>query len=152
MFSSDNKMGGELDYTRQYLKMKAPSGSICTVCKGSNLLCGKTSCPVIARAASHYNIWKSIEGLNIDGSSPPSVFVGRFGYPYVNIGPLTPNYYGDTSILDAPEKWLGKTIDEIIGFRSKLIRGMYRVNIKKPDKVGRILDKTRELSLAEHYV
>ncbi|TEU09975.1 hypothetical protein E3J20_05145, partial [Candidatus Bathyarchaeota archaeon] len=152
MFSSDPQMGAGLDYTRDYLRMQAPQGSICAVCKGSKFLCGKTSCPVIARASSHYNIWRSIKGLTVDGSSPPSVFVGRFGYPYVNIGPLAPNYYGDTSLLDAPEQWLTRSIDEIIDFRSQLVRGMYRVNVKKPQKAGRILDQTRELSLAEHYV
>jgi hypothetical protein len=152
MFSSDPEMGADLDYTGDYLRMQAPNGSICAVCKGSKLLCGKTSCPVIARAASHYNIWRSIKGLTVDGSSPPSVFVGRFGYPYVNIGPLAPNYFGDTSLLDAPEQWLGRTIDEIIDFRSQLVRGMHRVNVRKPERAGRILDMTREISLAEHYV
>ena len=152
MFSSDQQMGAGLDYTRDYLRMQAPQGSICAVCKGSKRLCGKTSCPVIARASSHYNIWRSIKGLTVDGSSPPSVFVGRFGYPYVNIGPLAPNYYGDTSLLDAPEQWLTRSIEEIIEFRSQLVRGMYRVNVRKPGKAGRILDQTRELSLAEHYV
>jgi hypothetical protein len=29
---------------------------------------------------------------------------------------------------------------------------MYRVNVNKPEKAGKILDLTRELSLAEHYV
>ncbi|UCH58141.1 MAG: hypothetical protein JSV18_02105 [Candidatus Bathyarchaeota archaeon] len=132
--------------------MQAPQGSICAVCKGSKMLCGKTSCPVVARASSHFKIWRSIKGLNVGGSSPPSVFVGRFGYPYVNIGPLSPNYFGDTSILDAPEQWLGRSIDEIIDFRSQLVRGVYRVNVRKPEKAGRILDRTQELSLAEHYV
>ena len=152
MFSGDPKIGEGLDYTKDYLKMKAPSGSICTFCKGSKLLCGKTSCPVIARAASHFNIWQSIKGTEINGSSPPSVFVGRFGYPYVNMGPLAPNHYGDTSILDFPEQWMGRSIDEIIDYRSQLVRGMTRVNVRKPEKAGHIIDRTRELSLAEHYV
>ncbi len=152
MFSGDPRMGSGLDYTNDYLRMQAPSGSICAVCKGSKLLCGKTSCPVVARAASHFNIWRSIKGTEISGSSPPSVFVGRFGYPYVNIGPLAPNHFGDTSILDSPERWMGRSIDEIIDYRSQLVRGMSRVNVRKPEKAGRILDRTRELSLAEHYV
>jgi hypothetical protein len=152
MFSGDPRMGSGLDYTNDYLKMQAPSGSICAICKGSKLLCGKTSCPVVARAASHFNIWRSIKGTEVSGSSPPSIFVGRFGYPYVNIGPLTPNRFGDTSILDSPEQWMGRSIDEIIDYRSQLVRGMSRVNVRKPEKAGRILDRTRELSLAEHYV
>jgi hypothetical protein len=150
--SSDPDMGAGLDYTSDYLRMQAPQGSICAVCKGSKMLCGKTTCPVIARASSHFKIWRSLKGLTVDGSSPPSVFVGRYGYPYVNIGPLAPNYYGDTSILDAPERWWGRSMDEIIDFRAQLVRGMERVNVRKPWKAGRILERTRELSLAEHYV
>jgi hypothetical protein len=97
-------------------------------------------------------MFQSIKGTKVDGSSPPSVFVGRFGYPYVQIGPLTPNYYGNTEILDSPEQWYGKSINEIINYRSQLIRGMIPVNVKKPWKAGKLLDQTRELSLAEHYV
>jgi len=40
----------------------------------------------------------------ISGASPPSVFVGRYGYPKVNIRPMVhADIYGDTSILDSPE-------------------------------------------------
>ncbi len=152
LMASDPQLGSGLDYTSEYLRMQAPTGSLCVVCKGSKLLCGKTNCPVIARLSSHLKIWRSVKGLSVGGSSPPSVFVGRFGYPYVNIGPLAPNYYGDTSILDAPEQWLGKAIEEIIEFRSQLIRGLHRVHVNKPDKAGRIIDNTRELALADHYV
>jgi hypothetical protein len=116
------------------------------------LLCGRIECPIILRLGAITNIFKNIKGLEIDGSSPPSVFVGRMGYPYVHIGPMSPNYYGDTRILDMPELWFGKSIDEIINYRSQLIRGMHLVNIKKPWKAGRVLENTRELSMAEHYV
>jgi len=150
--ASDPRLALELDYTADELRARAPSRGLCAVCKGSKLLCGKTRCPVIARLTSQLRIWRSTRGLSVDGSSPPSVFVGRFGYPYVNMGPMTPPFHGDTSLLDAPEQWLGKTMEEIIDFRSQLIRGMYRVNVKKPDAAGRILDRTRELALADHYV
>jgi hypothetical protein len=43
-------------------------------------------------------------------------------------------------------------MDEIIGFRSQLVRGMTPVNVRKPEKAGKILDATREISLSEHYV
>ncbi|TLY10983.1 MAG: hypothetical protein E6K88_02680, partial [Thaumarchaeota archaeon] len=48
----------------------------------------------------------------IDGSSPPSVFVGRYGYPKVRIGPMIPPLHGDTTILDRSEMWIGKSIEE----------------------------------------
>ena len=152
LVAGEPEIGSGLDYSRDFLRVQSPEGSLCSICKGSRMLCGKTSCPVVARAASHYNVWRSVGGLSVDGSSPPSVFVGRVGYPYVNVGPLAPNYYGDTSILDSPESWFGRSIDEIIDYRSQLVRGMVRVNVRKPGKAGRILDRTQELALAEHYV
>lgn len=152
LVSSDPELGLGLDYTSRELQLRSPSGSLCAICKGSKLLCGKLRCPVIARLTSQLKIWRSTKGLSVNGSSPPGVFVGRFGYPYVNVGPLTPPFHGDTSLLDSPEMWLGKTIEEIIDFRSQLIRGMHRVHVRKPEAAGRIFDRTRELALAENYV
>ena len=152
LVSSDPELGLGLDYTIRELQLRSPSGGLCAICKGSKLLCGKSRCPVIARLTSHLKIWRVTNGLSVDGSSPPGVFVGRFGYPYVNVGPLTPPFHGDTSLLDAPELWLGKSIEEIIDFRSQLIRGMHRVHVRKPETAGRIFDRTKELALAENYV
>jgi DNA repair protein NreA len=152
MVESDPNIASTLDVTKDMLKLQAPSQSLCSVCKGGKMLCGKTTCPVMARLGAFSTMFQSIKSTEIDGSSPPSVFVGRFGYPYVQIGPLSPAYYGNTEILDAPEQWFGKSINEIINYRSQLIRGMTPVNVKKPWKAGKLLEQTRELSLAEHYV
>jgi len=148
----DPRLAQELDYTRDYLRVKAPEGSLCVVCKGSKLLCGKPRCPVITRLLSTVRLWRRVKGLNIEGTSPPSVFVGRFGYPYVYAGPLTPPTYGDTSILDEPERWFGRSIEEIIDFRSQLIRGTFKVHVKRPEKAGRLMERTLELALSENYV
>lgn len=149
---TDPTLAKGLDVTKNYLKMQTPERSLCTICKGGKMLCGKTSCPLMLRLGAFKELFQSIKGNNIDGSSPPSVFVGRFGYPYVQIGPLSPTFHGNTEILDAPEQWFGKSINEIIRYRSQLIRGMTPVNVRKPWKAGRLLERTRELSLAEHYV
>ena len=60
---------------------------------------------------------------SIDGSSPPSVFVGSYGYPKVGVGPMLPPIHGDTTLLDKPEQWLGKSLEEIVNFRLNLVRG-----------------------------
>jgi hypothetical protein len=52
------------------------------------------------------------------GATPPSVFVGRFGYPKVKVGPMVSPLHGNTKILDMPEMWTGKTIGDIINFFS----------------------------------
>ncbi|RLI21860.1 hypothetical protein DRO54_02550, partial [Candidatus Bathyarchaeota archaeon] len=86
--------------------------------------------------------------MEIEGASPPSVFVGRIGYPYVYAGPLVPPIREDTSMFDIPELWFGKPIDEIVRFRSMLVRGKHRVHVKKFEKAGKIIEKTQELALA----
>ncbi|MDX1373144.1 MAG: hypothetical protein R3321_11770, partial [Nitrososphaeraceae archaeon] len=44
--------------------------------------------------------YKNLSTLNLEGASPPSVFVGHYGYPKVNLGPMAPSLHGDTRILD----------------------------------------------------
>ncbi|HJT85448.1 MAG TPA: hypothetical protein VJ697_13290 [Nitrososphaeraceae archaeon] len=70
---------------------------------------------------------------SISGASPPSVFVGHYGYPKVGIGPMVPEIHGNTSILDSPEKWLGKSLQEILNFRLSLVRGSNSVKINDLD-------------------
>jgi len=89
-----------------------------------------------------------IDRTDIDGSSPPGVFVGRFGYPKVFVGPLVPPVHGDTGILDTPEEWIGHTLEDIVNFRSQLVRGMHRVHVMDVERGGRLVDRTRELALA----
>ncbi len=87
-------------------------------------------------------------GMGIEGSSPADIFVGRFGYPYVNIGPLVPPEIGDTSLLATPERWRFLSIEDVVNFRSKLVRGMYLTKITDVEK-GKMQERVRDLALAE---
>jgi len=124
----------------------------CTICKGGKMLCGKKSCPLIARIRSYLKIKPLYDRDALEGASPPGVFVGRIGYPYVYAGPLVPPEQGDTSHLDVPEDWFGKSFNEIVDMRFKLVRGKHRVNVNKLKEGGRILDDTRLLGIAEKSV
>ena len=83
---------------------------------------------------------------SLSGSSPPSVFVGSYNYPKVNIGPMVPPIHGDTMILDSPEKWTGKTLDDIVNYRLNLIRGIRTVSVDNPS--GRYIENLQELSMS----
>ncbi|MHA1775637.1 MAG: Nre family DNA repair protein [Promethearchaeota archaeon] len=148
------------------------SDNICVRCKGARLLCGKAKCPILVK----YSILKSTLSVDpgkfrgkqdIFGASPPAVFVGHVGYPYVNIGPLIPigNFSAqkDTRYLDSPESWFGKDINEIIAFRSGLVRSNFKMNIKYnlplmelekelPRTNLKLLKATQELTLASNSV
>jgi hypothetical protein len=131
---------------------RASQDSLCVICKGSRNLCGKTRCPIMVKVNYFSKSIPLMSNQDIAGMSPPSVFIGRIGYPNVYAGPLVPPISEDTSIYDLPEQWFGKSIDEIVGFRSMLVRGKHRVNVTNLLKAGKIMDSTRELALADNSV
>jgi hypothetical protein len=83
----------------------------------------------------------------LDGSSPPSVFVGRYGYPKVRVGPMIPPSHGDTTILDKTELWVGKSLEEIASYRLSLVRGVASVGVA--DVTGRYIENLQELAMSE---
>src|SRR4030067_3065575 len=106
---------------------RASQSSLCVLCKGSRFLCGKTRCPIMVKVNYCLKSVPLMASEDITGVSPPSVFIGRIGYPHVYAGPLVPPVDEDTSLYDLPEQWFGRTMDEIDGFRSLLFRGKNRV-------------------------
>jgi hypothetical protein len=83
----------------------------------------------------------------IDGSSPPSLFVGHYGYPKVRIGPMIPPLHGDTTILDRTELWAGKSLEEIANYRLSLVLGTMSMNVH--DISGRYLENIQELAMSD---
>jgi hypothetical protein len=107
----------------------------------------------LKKITSGTKMWRSIDvGEKLDGSSPPSVFIGAFNYPKVFVGPMLTPYAGDTSILDTPESWIPsqKTQEEIIRFRLDLVRGKHPVGITELE--NKLVGKLQEISLADSSV
>ncbi len=121
--------------------------SLCIACRGARLLCGKARCPVLVKFYSNVKVRQLTDSMSIDGSSPPGVFVGRIGYPYVSVGPLIPPLHGDTVLLDTPEMWIGRSIDDIVDFRQQLVRGKYLTHVRDLES-NHIIEATRELALS----
>ncbi|MDH3385252.1 MAG: hypothetical protein OEL77_04475 [Nitrosopumilus sp.] len=83
---------------------------------------------------------------SISGSSPPSVFVGSYNYPKVFVGPMVPPVHGDTCLLDTPEKWIGKSLEEIVNFRLKLVRGIQKISVNSTE--GRYIEDLQEVTMS----
>lgn len=126
----------------------SPSSTICLQCRGSRMLCGKAHCPVLSKAELLVKHLPNLAKEEIDGSSPPGAFVGHVGYPRVYLGPLIPPTKGDTRLLDLPELWLGKSIEEIIDYRFSLIRGKSLVDVHEASDPGRYLLDLHDLALS----
>ncbi|KPU63148.1 hypothetical protein EP1X_05045 [Thermococcus sp. EP1] len=127
--------------------MELFNSKLCALCKGRKLLCGRPTCPILERFRVAKSIEEKINRRDIFGSSPPSIFVGEYGYPKVRIGPLVPPIEGNTSHLDSPLKWADKTIKDILYYRSLLVMGEMKadVNIRKS---GRLLSEVQELAMS----
>ncbi|MCL2116721.1 MAG: Nre family DNA repair protein [Methanobrevibacter sp.] len=92
---------------------------------------------------------KSVKvGKDLDGSTPPSVFIGRWSYPKVYAGPMMVAEQGDTSIMDSPESWIGenKSQEEIINYRLNLVRGKQLIKINDLDNP--FIEKLQDISLS----
>jgi DNA repair protein NreA len=86
----------------------------------------------------------------LTGATPPSVFVGRYGYPKVEVGPMVPPLHGDTTVLDKPEMWLGKSIEEIVEYRLSLVRGISTIDINSTS--GKYVESLQEVAMASNSV
>ncbi len=96
---------------------------LCARCKAEKLLCGRSKCPILEKfyISTHLAPLKEL-----NGSSPPSVFVGSRYYPKVNIGPAAPNEHGDTSKYESEENLVKMDLEDIVKLRYSLYRG-YKV-------------------------
>ena len=91
-------------------------------------------------------------GRELDGSTPPSVFIGSWNYPKVFAGPMIAPQHGDTVIMDRPESWIPekKTQEEIIKYRLNLVRG--KQSVKVTNLENRFVEKLQDISLASSSI
>jgi DNA repair protein NreA len=122
--------------------------ALCLKCRSAQLLCGKPVCPILVKYRAFERTLPMVQGTRMDGSSPPGVFVGRFGYPKVAIGPLLSPIHGSTELLDTPEEWVGRSVEEVVGFRTGLVRGTSRFRVTDADRPEGLLERWQLLGLA----
>jgi len=98
--------------------------------------CGKGKCPVCARNNAVFRIKSILEKDEFFGDAV-APFVGRFGYPNVNVGILAPpEQKEDAWLYDVPRYWAKNNfeIPKIVDFRSSLLNSRLNINIKKSSK------------------
>ena len=113
--------------------------------------CGKGRCPICARNNALFKVKSTIqkEDFTSDAVSP---FVGRFGYPNINVGILAPpEQREDAWLFDAPKYWSAENfeIPKIVDFRSSLLNSRYNLNIKKRIK---LLELSQDIAMSSKPV
>lgn len=117
------------------------------MCRRVRRLSGEPRCAIHLKAATLEAHHPEFDKKRITGSSPPGVFVGRFGYPKVQVGPMVPPVSGDTTVLDTPEWWMGKGFDEIVDYRYSLLRGYSKANIEDARTGSKLIDTLQEVAM-----
>jgi len=121
----------------------------CRVCQGDIKRCRLAICPYLERVRAWFLERRDLQTTNLFGASPPSAFVGSWGYPKVLVGPLVPPVRDeDTSILDASESWLSYDLAEILRFRLSLVRGKAPRRVAEARTPDSILSTVQEAAMA----
>lgn len=131
------------------------SRDLCLRCKGARNLCGKARCPILMKKSAIMPMKKILlkNEKEMQGASPPAFFVGRYGYPKVSVGPMIPpheaNLDENISLLDEPDDWFGRSVDEIINYRTNLIRSTFKIpHVKNILINNRLLDISQEIVMS----
>ncbi|MDI9437201.1 MAG: Nre family DNA repair protein [Euryarchaeota archaeon] len=106
----------------------------------------------LKKLTSKFQIPSVDVGKELDGTTPPSVFIGSWNYPKVYAGPMITPVEGDTTIMDTPESWIAnqKTQEDIIRYRLNLVRGKQLVGVK--DLENGLVEKLQEISLSSNSI
>lgn len=121
---------------------------LCVRCRGRGFC--KRPCRIYSKIKDFIPKTKT----HFSGKSPPEIFVGRYNYPNINAGILSPNYSEtqttDTKEFSMPEIWHEKnlSISNIISNRGKLIYGRFKTQIKKAKTDNKFLNLMQEISMA----
>ncbi|MDO8460728.1 MAG: hypothetical protein Q7S74_06475 [Nanoarchaeota archaeon] len=112
-------------------------------------ICGKPNCKTHTAL-----LGKAVSIDRFSGSSPPEVFVGRWNYPNVYVGILSPQEHGDTAIMSSPELWHKKRlpIPNILSLRKKLIYARTKSNVKKAPLQTKFLSTMQEIAMTHKSI
>ncbi len=125
----------------------------CIRCKGSDPVnnCGRSFCPIIAKSMARFKVQNKVNKENFFGDAP-SPFIGRFGYPHINVGILSVEDADNSWQYDAPQFWAQYDfgIPKIINFRSSLINSRFKSHVKSRSE--KMLEISQEVGMASKPV
>ncbi|MBI2133905.1 hypothetical protein HYU11_04440 [Candidatus Woesearchaeota archaeon] len=94
-------------------------------------------CPVCSRKAMFGKLKERLSKESFFGSFP-APFIGRFGYPDVNVGLLSPGFVSDDAwAYDSPSFWADRNlgISEVVDYRSGLVNSRSKASVRGNDRI-----------------
>ena len=119
-------------------------------------MCGISPCPLLADIRSRLPEVQSGCLSELVGPSPPSLFVGRYGYPDVRTGPSAtwvPDDSGATPLTSGdPADLFGKPLEEVAARHANLVTGGSVMPVNSTASPNAMLETTQEIAMAERSV
>lgn len=116
--------------------MKIPP-ELCARCKGYKRLCSLPKCPILEAFQAQVRAYIKIRGLEAQGSTPPSIIVGEYGYPEVSLYYMVPpEVYGEEArVYEDPVGWseARASLGDIIRYRGELLSAKLDVRVDRPE-------------------
>ncbi len=137
------KWNPKCEIIKAITKLRPMSKELCLRCKSSRLLCGRPSCPLLAKLKIQSPFEEKLKE-DIYGPSP-GIFVGHRGYPEVFVGPLTSLEPELAEISDNPSRWYGFDFNEIIKLRSTLVRSKRKQSVRERTE---LVEKSQEIAMS----
>ena len=128
----------------------------CIDCRGTKGLCGISPCPLLAEVRSRLPTNDSESLSELVGPSPPSMFVGRYGYPDVRAGPsatwITEESDSQQLVSGDPADLFGRPLEEVASRHANLITGGRVMRVRSAQSPDQMLETTQEIAMADSSV
>ena len=96
----------------------------CPVCRGVPRYCSLNVCPYFRGLLSREALERKLSSESVFGPSPPTVFVGSYGYPKVRVGPMLSLLDEEHAALaEDTQRWLELGLDKILDIRLSMLYG-----------------------------
>ncbi len=119
-------------------------------------MCGISPCPLLAEVRSKLPTVETGSVRELVGPSPPSMFVGRHGYPDVRAGPSatwTADEADSTHLASGdPADLFGRPLEEVAARHANLITGGRVMRVRSAQSPDQMLETTQEIAMAERSV
>ena len=120
-------------------------------------MCGISPCPLLADIRGRLPAAETSWVSELVGSSPPSLFVGRYGYPKVRTGPSAAWLADEDAdaaplVSGDPADLFGRPLEEVAARHANLITGGSAMSVKSPRSPDAMLETTQQIAMAESSV
>ena len=114
-------------------------------------MCRISPCPLLSEVKRRLPQNEPTTIGDLSGLSPPSIFVGRFGYPNVRVGPIvswTEACENQPSTSGDPAELFGRPLEEVAARHSNLVTGSRKMATTTPRDTDKILEATQIIAMS----